>query len=174
MPHEAIQASYKELVVWLRIIANFAVVLGIASLVSRHWNKIRRRQPDWQYSIITLLLVSLPCSPWVLEGQGAGTPFAWSFDYVLVRWMRRCSRCWRFSWRRRPTARSGADARGDAAAFGRGDRDAGRVPIGEYITHHMPTITEWLMSVPTVAAKRAIIFGVALGGIATSLRIILH
>ncbi len=49
----------------------------------------------------------------------------------------------------------------------------GRVPIGELITQHMPKLSEWLMMVPTVAAKRGILFGVALGSIATSLRIIL-
>lgn len=49
----------------------------------------------------------------------------------------------------------------------------GRVPIGELITKHMPQISEWFMMYPTVAAKRGILFGVALGSIATSLRIIL-
>jgi hypothetical protein len=49
----------------------------------------------------------------------------------------------------------------------------GRVPIGEQFYKHMPQISEWFMLVPTVAAKRGILFGVALGLIATSLRIIL-
>lgn len=49
----------------------------------------------------------------------------------------------------------------------------GRVPIGEMIYKHMPQLSEWLMMVPTVAAKRGILFGVALGVLATSLRIIL-
>jgi hypothetical protein len=49
----------------------------------------------------------------------------------------------------------------------------GRVPIGELLYEHMPKISEWFMLWPTVAAKRGILFGVALGLIATSLRIIL-
>jgi predicted MFS family arabinose efflux permease len=48
----------------------------------------------------------------------------------------------------------------------------GRVPIGEQLSPRLPEATEWIMSVPTVAAKRGILFGVALGAIATSLRII--
>lgn len=49
----------------------------------------------------------------------------------------------------------------------------GRVPIGEMFYRHMPQVSEWFMLVPTVAAKRGILFGVALGVVATSLRIIL-
>jgi len=49
----------------------------------------------------------------------------------------------------------------------------GRVPIGEMLYKQAPQVCEWFMMVPTVAAKRGILFGVALGSIATSLRIIL-
>jgi hypothetical protein len=37
----------------------------------------------------------------------------------------------------------------------------------------MPGLYEWIMQYPAVAGKRGILFGVALGSIATSLRIIL-
>lgn len=49
----------------------------------------------------------------------------------------------------------------------------GRVPLGELIHEKFPQVCEWFMMVPTVAARRGILFGVALGSIATSLRIIL-
>ena len=49
----------------------------------------------------------------------------------------------------------------------------GRVPIGEYISHKMPSVSEWIMNYPTVGAKRGIIFGVTLGAIGTALRILL-
>jgi hypothetical protein len=49
----------------------------------------------------------------------------------------------------------------------------GRVPIGEMFSKHWPEVYQWFMMYPTIAAKRGIIFGVALGSIATSLRIIL-
>ena len=174
MPHEAVQATQKELLVWLRIIASFGMVLGLASLVSRHWGKIRRRQPDWQYSIITLgsFIAVLFVGFW--KGKEPGTPFAWSFDYVLVPLDATmfsllaffvASAAYRTFRARTPEATLLLIAAVVVML--------GRVPIGEAMYRHMPDITEWLMSVPTVAAKRAIIFGVALGGIATSLRIIL-
>ena len=48
----------------------------------------------------------------------------------------------------------------------------GRVPIGEQISAWLPVLSDWLMSVPNLAAKRGILLGVSLGAIATSLRII--
>ena len=48
----------------------------------------------------------------------------------------------------------------------------GRVPIGAAISETIPSLAEWLMEVPNLAAKRGILLGVSLGAIATSLRII--
>ena len=49
----------------------------------------------------------------------------------------------------------------------------GSVPIGTSIWNKIPIISEWVLTVPNMAAKRAIGFGIALGGIATALKIIL-
>ena len=174
MPHRAIQGTYEELLVWLRIVSSFGIVLGISSLVARHGSKIRRRQPDWQYSIITLVSFVVVCVIGLARGKGPGTGFTWSFNYVLVPLDATmfsllaffvASAAYRTFRARTPEA--------TVLLIAAVIVMLGRVPIGEMISRHLPTLTEWLMSVPTVAAKRAIIFGVALGGIATSLRIIL-
>jgi hypothetical protein len=49
----------------------------------------------------------------------------------------------------------------------------GRVSIGPIISPHLPGITEWLLDVPNLAAKRAIAIGVGMGAVSTALKIIL-
>jgi hypothetical protein len=49
----------------------------------------------------------------------------------------------------------------------------GSVPIGTTIWNKFPIISEWILTVPNMAAKRGIFFGIALGSIATALKIIL-
>jgi len=49
----------------------------------------------------------------------------------------------------------------------------GRVPIGKMIWDKIPMLSDWLLNVPQLAAKRGIQIGVYLGGVVMSLRIIL-
>lgn len=47
-------------------------------------------------------------------------------------------------------------------------------PVGWiYLRHHIPSFSDWVMNVPQMAGKRGIMIGIALGGIAMSIRIIL-
>ena len=55
----------------------------------------------------------------------------------------------------------------------------GQVPLGDYLTGwlpnwlHMSSIAEWIMEVLNKAGQRAIMIGIALGIVSTSLRLIL-
>jgi hypothetical protein len=49
----------------------------------------------------------------------------------------------------------------------------GVLPVADKISPHLPSFAQWIMDIPNVAAKRGILFGIALGGIATSLKILL-
>jgi len=58
----------------------------------------------------------------------------------------------------------------------------GRTPLGYYLTFwlpeplqflHVPTLSAWILSAPNLAGQRAIMIGISLGIIATSLKLIL-
>jgi hypothetical protein len=48
----------------------------------------------------------------------------------------------------------------------------GRVPIGEFISPHLSTFSDWILNNPNMAGYRGILLGVALAQIAISVRII--
>jgi hypothetical protein len=48
----------------------------------------------------------------------------------------------------------------------------GRVPIGEAIWKDFSNFSEWIMNVPQLAGKRAILIGAALGAISTGLKVL--
>jgi hypothetical protein len=48
-----------------------------------------------------------------------------------------------------------------------------QVPIGMAISRWIPQISDWILNVPNMAAKRGIALGVGLGMTATSLKIML-
>jgi hypothetical protein len=49
----------------------------------------------------------------------------------------------------------------------------GKAPIGELIWNQFPTIANWLVDIPNTVGQRAIMIGAAIGGFATSIRILL-
>jgi hypothetical protein len=48
----------------------------------------------------------------------------------------------------------------------------GRVPLGEYLISGAGYVSDWVMNILNTAARRGIIIGISLGGIATSIKII--
>jgi len=48
----------------------------------------------------------------------------------------------------------------------------GAAPVGALIWDYFPSLQRWLLAVPNTAGQRAIIIGAAIGGFATSLRIL--
>ncbi len=180
VPHSVAQTVEKELSNWFMIIAAFAYFLGLYSLKTLHWGRIRARQAGWGYSLVAFASFTLMIA-FVIYNDGNG-PFhaqakeggyQWLFLNVYVPCTSTmfsilaffiASAAYRTFRARSPEAALLLLA-GIIVMLG-------RVPIGAYISDLMPMASQWLMAIPNMAAKRGILLGVSLGAIATSLRII--
>lgn len=186
VPHALVQRRADMLLDWARIIAGFALALGVGSLFRTHWTKIRRRQREWGYSIVTLVSFFVMLWAGVFYGSGEGSVidniftvepgnlFEWLFNNIQVPLDSTMFSLLAFfiasaayrTFRARTLEASLLLITAIVVMLG-------RVPLGQMMYDRMPEIYEWIMQYPAVAGKRGILFGAALGSIATSLRIIL-
>jgi hypothetical protein len=170
---------------FIRILSAFAIILGLVSLIRVHQDKIKRKRENWQYSYV-LIIGFLVSGVIGLLGGIEGELFlptriaGFQFDIqtlylniivplgatmfaLLAFFMASASyRAFR--------ARSLESSLLLSAAF---IIMIGLLPLANSISSHLPSFTQWIMDIPNVAAKRGITFGIALGAIATSLKIIL-
>jgi hypothetical protein len=166
---------------WGIIIAGFASILGILSLLHHHWFKIKRRQPGFAYSFITYVAFLTMLTIGIISGLNSpsnnpmeqGTAFAWMYGDVMVPLQSTmfsilgffvASAAFRAFRARTPEATLLLVAAIIVML--------GRVPIGEVIWSHSPKVSEWIMNVINTAGNRGIILGVGLSQIAIALRII--
>ncbi|MGQ9679009.1 MAG: hypothetical protein ACUVUD_07010 [bacterium] len=175
IPHPISVGFYDLTTKWIRIVSAFALVLGVGSLILYHIERLQRRRPGWMYSIVTLVALIVTAVIGFGWGVKPGSPLQEvifknmlvplnaSMFAILAFYMASAAyRAFR--------ARTKEAALLLIAAF---IVMLGMVPIGTAIWGKLPELAEWILSVPNMAAKRAILFGVALGAIATSLKVIL-
>jgi len=171
-----------ETTTWYRIIFAFAMFLGIHSLLNLHWNRIRRRQAGFGYSLVVFLGFAVTLAVAVVNhGDGPFAPLAtpsgfdltWMYTHINVAGGATmfsllaffiASAAYRTFRARSPEAVILLVAAVIVML--------GRVPIGAYISEQLPVLAQWLMAIPNLAARRGILLGVSLGAIATALRII--
>jgi hypothetical protein len=170
---------------FLRILSAFAIILGLVSLLRVHQDKIKRRRENWPYSYV--LIIGFAVSSIIglfggVEGElFLPTKIAWfQFDiqtlylniivplgstmFALLAFFMASAAYRAFR------ARSLESSLLLSAAF---IIMIGVLPLADKISTHLPAFAQWIMDIPNVAAKRGITFGIALGAIATSLKIIL-
>ncbi|MGB4782514.1 hypothetical protein [Candidatus Methylomirabilis sp.] len=174
IPHPLSEAALTEISVWLRIILGFAMILGIASLCHVHYAKIRIRAAGWGYSLVVYLsmLATVAVGLWS-SGQEEGTGFGWIYTYALLALQGTMFSMLGFFV-----------ASAAFRAFRARSKEAavllvaalivmfGRVPLGEYLIPAAGPLAGWILNVLNTAARRGIIIGISLGGIATSIKII--
>lgn len=168
---QAINGVGYFLVSWAAIITAFALFLGFANVVSVHWSRIRTQKPGAVYSIV--LLISL----FGTLALGIGGPLSANGQFI-------------FNYILQPLEATlfALLALFIATAAFRAFRVRnmetfffvlfalivllGQVPVSIYLWPEFPVIKDWILNVPTLAGVRGILLGVALGVIATGLRVL--
>ncbi len=166
---------------WIYIIGIFAMALGIWSLVRVSMSKIRARREGWQYSIVTMISLFLMIMFgfdffrhfFTTEGL-KNQMFVNFFDYILIPIQSSMFALLAFFI---------------ASAAYRAFRAHSMVatlllvsalivmlrfnPYLGIIGVYMEKTASWLLNVPNLAAKRAIVIGLGLGSVATALKVML-
>ncbi len=187
VPHWVVSHSAQRLRDWAIIIIAFSFFLGTANLIRINAQKISRRERDWPYSIVLLasmvFMIVLGIAFGITDDKGPGarlfnrmflfvyTPMQATMFALLAFYI--ASAAYR-SFRVRSVEATLLAITAVLVMIG-------RVPVGVAISDalHLPhvvafeTVQAWIMDVPNLAAKRAILIGAALGAIATGLKIVL-
>ena len=183
----------EEFTLFFDILAAFAFILGGANLLRQHGRKIRRRARDWGYSAVCLaaFLGTLICG--LLKVGAAhglsdsvtaeGSVLSWIYDYFFTPCNASMFSLLAFYI-----------ASASYRAFRVRNTEAtvmlvtafivllGRTFLGGLLTDWLPdqlaglkipSVVQWIMSVPITAGNRAIMIGIALGIISTSLKVML-
>ncbi|MFC1849915.1 hypothetical protein ACFL27_06870 [candidate division CSSED10-310 bacterium] len=162
---------------WLIIVAAFALVLGVNSVIKVNILKISRRQKGWINSIIYLLALFSMAILGITMGigerpDGSVTPFSWMFRAMVDPMTSTMFSLLAFfiasaafrAFRARTIEASLLLVAAIIVMLG-------RIDLG--VSLKIPEITEWIMNTPNMAAQRGIIIGAALGGASMALRVIL-
>ena len=174
IPHEEVLSIFETVRQWAIIVIAFAYVLGIANIVRINFHVIQRRQRDWPYKIVLVASVFFMIAVGVFFGGiGEGTIFGWvyynaqyplqSTMFALLAFFIASAAFRAFRVR---TFEAGLLAVTAVLVM------IGRVPVGEALWKQFPDFTEWIMNVPQLAGKKAIMIGAALGAISTALKVL--
>jgi len=180
IPHQASEDLIQTLTKWITIIFAFAAFMGSYSLLSLHYHRMKRKNEGWGYSVLLYLGFALMLifgiynnGSWVLSPRAKGGGVDWLYDYVY-----NPSQATMFSmlaffiasaayrtFRAKTIEAALLLVAAIIVMFG-------QVPISNLVSDKIPGIAQWLLAYPNLAVKRAIFFGVCMGMVATSLRII--
>jgi len=174
VPHRASQEIYQVLLKWTIIIFAFSLLYGSLVLIRLHLVKVTRQAKDWGYSLVTLAgligMITIGFTTGIEEDKlfmklynNVQIPLESTMFSILAFYM--ASAAYR-AFRARTVDATLLLVAAIVVMVG-------RVPLGYAIWNGFPDVTEWILNVPNLAAKRGILIGVGLGMISTALKIIL-
>jgi hypothetical protein len=167
---------------WFSIVGACAIILGSLNLLKVSAEKVMAKKEDWGYAaVIILSFIAIVC-----VGLAAGKGFrdaagwSWMYNFVYIPLSATMFSILAFfvasaSYRAFRARNFEATLLLVAAFFVM----LGRVPVGDVISGFMPEgfrlsdLASWVMNYPQAAGQRAIMIGIGLGIVSTSLRIIL-
>ena len=196
VPAEPFATLDRNFSTYFDIVAAFAFILGGGNLIRTHVDKIQRKRGSQRfYSAVTVgaFLFTLIAGALKLRMNfsidasgnyiGAGTWFKFVFDSAFTPLTAAMFSLLAFfvasAAFRAFRARTKEATLLLVAAF---VILMGRTPLGHYVTAWIPdaasflrveNLSNWILSVPNLAGQRAILIGIALGIISTSLKLIL-
>jgi len=154
------------------IVAGFALLLGIVNVLVVHIRRIIQREDGWLYSIalvataVIVLVAGIPGPDSAVVG--------WIFDHVQFPLQAATFSLLAFFVA--TAAYRGLRLRSlESVAFVLAAVLVllGQVPASRYLTDLIPAAKDWILNVPSTAGVRGIIIGVALGTVATGIRVLL-
>ncbi len=168
---------------WFSIVGACAIILGALNLMKVSIEKTYKRKEDWGYAAVIIASFLLMTIIGIAEGRGfrnPGTSFDWLYNFVYIPLSATMFAILAFfvasaSYRAFRARNFEATLLLIAAFFVM----IGRVPVGHTLSSFMPIgwqlsdLASWVMTVPQAAGQRAIMIGIGLGIVSTSLRIIL-
>jgi hypothetical protein len=173
IPNRASQRVYATSLDWEIIVGIFAIILGIARLVNMHVEKVRSGAKERKYSLVLLAGLVFMIVAGITTGTGEKSWFIKGYDAILnpvsatmfaLLAFFIASAAYR-AFRARTVLATILLISAIVVMLG-------RVPVGEAIPG-IAWLSEKLLTVPNMAAKRAITIGLGLGGSATALKIVL-
>jgi hypothetical protein len=154
------------------IVVAFALLLGLVNVMVVHVSRIFKRDEGWYYSIALVAMAAIVIVAG-LPGPDS-TVVAWIFDNVQFPLQAATFSLLAFFVA--TAAYRGLRLRSlESAAFVVTAVVVllGQVPLGRYLGDFLPRVKDWILNVPGTAGMRGIIIGVALGTIATGVRVLM-
>ena len=184
IPHHLVQFWQNQFEQWGVILIAASVLLGIMNVFRINLLKVSRRESAWPYKVVLLAALTGMFALGMLHpfdlgsnDTAPGTRFNWLFNaayaplqgsmFALLAFFIASAAFRAFRIR---TVEAGLLALAAAIVM------IGRVPLGDALwpgPHGIADLQEWVMNVPTVAARRGIFIGAALGAMSLGLRVIL-
>ncbi len=157
---------------WAMVVAAFALVLGAINVLTFHLVRIGEGR-DVVYSLVLISVMFLITTFGILGGP-RNFLVSWIFNYVQFPIQSTIFSLLAFfvasaayrAFRARTWESALLLAVGTIVLLG-------QAPVGAFLREHLPAIKSWLLEVPGMAGARGIILGVALGTVATGIRILL-